>query len=137
MDTTTEWGARVERRLRTELVAWLTTVGHDQTPQPSPVWFLWDGTDLLIFSQPGTPKMRNIERNPRVSLNLDGDDRGGDIVVLTAEARLVRASPRADELPAYVAKYRDAIIRIGMTPESFADAFAAAIRLTPTALRGH
>lgn len=43
IDATTDFGRRVRERLTEESVAWLTTVGRDGTPQPNPVWFLWDG----------------------------------------------------------------------------------------------
>ena len=39
LDTSTDFGARVERRLREATVIWLTTVGDNQTPHPSPVAF--------------------------------------------------------------------------------------------------
>jgi PPOX class probable F420-dependent enzyme len=136
-DTSTPFGERVARRLREDRIAWLTTVGPDQTPQPSPVWFLWDEGTVLVYSRPDTPKGRNVGRNPRVALNLDGDGRGGDIVVLTGEARIVEDHPPADRVPAYVEKYRQAIDRIGMTPESFAREYSVAIRLTPIRLRGY
>ena len=42
-DPSTTFGARVERRLRDEPVAWLTLVDPRGTPQPAPIWFLWDG----------------------------------------------------------------------------------------------
>jgi PPOX class probable F420-dependent enzyme len=137
LDTTTEFGQRVERRLRDETIGWLTTVGADGTPQPSPIWFLWDGQTILIYSQPNTPKLRNIERNPRVALNLDGDGRGGDIVVLTGEARVDRDAPGAADHTEYLEKYRQGIERIGMTPKQFAASYSVPIRMTPTKLRGH
>ncbi|MFQ5612516.1 MAG: hypothetical protein ACE5H9_10325 [Anaerolineae bacterium] len=40
IDLSTEFGLRVARRLREERIIWLTTLRADQTPQPSPVWFL-------------------------------------------------------------------------------------------------
>ena len=52
-DDSTEIGARAERRLREEEIAWLTTVRADGQPQSVPVWFLWDGDAFLIYSQPG------------------------------------------------------------------------------------
>ncbi len=137
LDTTTDFGQRVERRLRDETIGWLTTVGADGTPQPSPIWFFWDGQTILIYSQPNTAKLRNIERNPRVALNLDGDGRGGDIVVLTGEARVDREAPAAADHAEYLEKYRQAIERIGMTPEQFAASYSVPIRLTPAKLRGH
>ena len=136
-DFSSDFGKRAEARLRQETVAWLTTVGGDGTPQPSPVWFLWDGTSVLIFSQPNTPKVRNIERYPRIALNLDGDGRGGDIVILTGQAIIDRNAPPANQDPAYLAKYGDDIRGINMTPESFAAGYSVAIRFTPTKLRGH
>jgi PPOX class probable F420-dependent enzyme len=137
LDTTTEFGARVARRLREELIAWLVTVGPDQTPQPVPVWFLWDGHSFLVYSQPRTAKLRNLERSTRVALHLDGDGRGGDIVVLTGEARVVTDVQPANEIPAYVEKYREGMRRIGMTPETFARAYSVALRVTPTRVQGH
>ena len=77
LDTNTECGQRVARRLEGERIAWLTTVGSDGTPQPRPVWFLWTGDEFLVYSRPGTRKLEHITRNPRVSLNLDGDGLGG------------------------------------------------------------
>lgn len=136
-DVTTSFGARVERRLAEEIVIWLVTQGRDGTPQPSPVWFLRDGNDLLIYSRPDKPKLRNIARAPRVALNFDGDGRGGDIIVFTGTAAIDPAAPPIDALPAYVEKYREPIKGIGMTPETFAKAYSVAIRVAIEAVRGH
>lgn len=137
VDLSTEYGLRVERRLRNDRIGWLTTVGVDDTPQPSPIWFLWDGFTLLIYSRAGTPRLANIARHPRVSLNLDGDGRGGDVVVLTGTCRPDPDAPPVDAHPAYLAKYREGILRLGLTAEGFAAAYPVAIRMTPTQLRGH
>src|SRR5215211_5545426 len=109
IDTSSEFGARVVRRLTEEPIGWLTTMAPDGTPQPSPIWFLWDGETVLIYSQPNTPKLRHIAANPRVSLNLDGDGKGGNIVILTGEARVDDATPPANQVPAYLAKYASGI----------------------------
>src|SRR5262245_53163822 len=105
LDTSTELGARVDRRLREEPVSCLPTVRPDGTPEPSPVWFLWDGQALLIYSQQ-TRKLRNIEANPRVALNFDGDSRGGNIIVISGQAEIASDAPAANEVPAYVQKYQ-------------------------------
>jgi PPOX class probable F420-dependent enzyme len=129
IDTGSEFGGRADRRLRDDLVYWLVTVGPDGTPQPSPVWALRDGETFLVYSQASTPKLRNIAAHPRVALHLDGDGRGGDIVIVTGEARIDPRTPPADQVPAYVAKYREGMRRIGMTPESFARAYSVAVRV--------
>jgi PPOX class probable F420-dependent enzyme len=136
-DITTPFGARVERRLAEETIIWLVTQGKDGTPQPSPVWFLREGSTLLIYSRPDTPKLRSIARAPRVALHFDGDGQGGDIIVFTGAAAIDPAAPTSDALPTYQAKYREAIARIGMTPEHFAKAYAVALRVTIETVRGH
>ena len=137
IDTGSEFGARVVRRLAEDTIGWLTTVSADGTPQPSPIWFLWDGETVLIYSQPDTPKLRHIAANPHVSLNLDGNGRGGDIVILTGEAQVDDVAPSSDVLPAYQDKYAPGIRQLGMTAESFAQAYNVPIRFRPTKLRGH
>jgi PPOX class probable F420-dependent enzyme len=137
LDTATPFGERAQRRLHEEKVGWLTTTSADGTPQPVPVWFLWDGgASFLIYSKPDTAKLRNIDRRPHVSLNLDGDGGGGDIVVVTGTAS-VSGDPPAHELPEYVAKYGALIERNGWTPESFASEYSVALRLEAAKLRGH
>src|SRR3954451_7916261 len=49
-DPATPFGERVAQRLREEVVIWLTTTGADGTPQPAPVWFLWEGETFLIYT---------------------------------------------------------------------------------------
>ncbi len=135
--TSTPFGARVAERLRDEHIAWLTTVGADGTPQPNPVWFLWDGTSILIYSLPDAQRLPHIARNPRVSLNFDGNGQGGDIVVITGEARRSPDDPPADQLAPYVEKYASFIARAFGTPANFAAKYNVPLRITPTRVRGH
>ena len=136
IDTATPFGERAQRRLRDDKLAWLTTTSPDGTPQPVPVWFLWDGaSSFLIYSKPDTAKLRNIAERPRVSLHLDGNGQGGDIVVVLGEAAL-SDDPPAHALPDYVAKYAGFIERNGWTPESFAADYSVALRIEATKLRG-
>jgi PPOX class probable F420-dependent enzyme len=137
LDLNTEFGARVERRLREERVIWLTTVRSDLTPQPSLVWFLWEAGTLLIYSKPNTPKLRNIEQSPTVALNFDGDGRGGNVVVFTGTAIIDRQAPSLDQIPAYAEKYAPNIAGMKLTPASFGQVYSVPIRVTPTRLRGH
>ncbi len=136
IDPSTPFGQRVIRRLNDERIAWLTTVDNNGIPQPRPVWFLWDGETFLIYSKPETAKLRHIVHNPRLSLNFDGDGQGGDIIVFTGQAWIDADAPAADQVPAYVEKYRPGIERIGMTPAQFAQTYTVAVRVRPTHLRG-
>jgi PPOX class probable F420-dependent enzyme len=137
IDTNTEFGQRVARRLAEERIAWLTTIDSNGNPQPRPVWFLWNGETFLIYSRPGTAKLRHIAERPQVALHLDGDGLGGDIVVFTGQAEIDSAAPPADQVPPYVEKYQPGFARIHMTPAQFAASYSAALRITPLKLRGH
>lgn len=135
IDPGTETGARADERLRTEVVAWLITVGPDAAPLPTPVWFWWDGATILVYSQRDTPKLRHIAANPRVAFALRTDELGDEITVIRGEAAVDPEAPGADRLPAYVEKYAALIARLGADPASFAAEYAVPIRITPTKLR--
>jgi PPOX class probable F420-dependent enzyme len=133
----TPFGERVARRLRDDHLIWLTTVGADGTPQPNPVWFLWDGETFLMYSLPDAARLAHIKRNHRVSLNLDGNGQGGDIIVIAGDALISPEDPPADQNATYSDKYKDFIARGFQTPANFAEQYSVPIRITPTKVRGH
>lgn len=133
IDRDTHLGAAATARLDSTAV-WLTTVDPEGIPQPTPVWFLWTGEEVLIFSEPRKAKLRNIRNNPGVSLNFDGNGRGGDVVVLTGLAEIGEAT--AGELATYDEKYAADIRRIGLTPEGFHARYSVPVRVRPGKLRG-
>lgn len=137
IDQSTEFGARAAQHLREEVVVWLTTVTPAGAPLPSPVWFLWDGADAVTMYSMPSARVRNLEANPRVTLNFGGDGSGGDIVVLSGEAAPDPGAPSAEGSAEYRAKYDDHITRIGMTPASFAQRYSVPVRIRLTGLRGH
>jgi PPOX class probable F420-dependent enzyme len=137
IDTDTEFGARAARRLRKDLIAWLVTVSGDGTPQPTPVWFLYDGSTILIYSAPKQAKLRNIERNPHAALHLDSRNHGDDIVIVTGTATVDGEAPPVHRNDAYVKKYGDEIVRIGLKDaKTMAKTYSVAIRIVPARVRG-
>ena len=135
IDPATDKGARVDARLRDELVAWLVTVAADGTPVPTPVWFWWDGETILVYSQPAKPKLRHIATNPRVAVALRTDEIGDLLAVITGEAAVDEGAPPADQLPEYLEKYRASIARLGSEPGQFAAEYRVPIRISVTNLR--
>lgn len=138
IDTSTEFGERVQRRLKEETIGWLTTVTAGGQPQSVPIWFLWQEDEtLLIYSQPDTPKLRNIKNNPNVSFHLDSDGLGGNIVRLEGTVEIAEDAPPATEVPAYLEKYSQGLSRLGLTPQGFAESYSVAVKMRPSKVRGH
>jgi PPOX class probable F420-dependent enzyme len=137
IDTGTPFGRYAERLLRTERIAWLTTVSSDGTPQPNAIWFIWDGDTALMYSIPNQAKLKNIARNPSVALNLDSKKHGDGIVILTGTAAVDQSAPPLNKNRAYLAKYRTEIARLKLgTPAKMASEYSVAVRITPKKLRG-
>jgi PPOX class probable F420-dependent enzyme len=137
IDLTTEFGRVVEKHLKFEYVIWLTTVDSRLTPQPRPVWFIWENNSVLIFSQPKAFKVRHIEKHPRVSLHFNSDETGDKhVIIMTGEAIIDKNNPPANQVTAYLEKYKTGIADLNMTLESFSAEYSTPIRISPSSLRG-
>ena len=136
LDFTSRFGRHASRRLRQEKVIWLTTVDEENAPQPRPVWFHWDGETILIFSQKNKAKLRHIPQNPKVSLNFNTDEDGGDVVVILGEARILDERPDETRVKSYLRKYRDGIKSLDMTVADFTESYSVPILVTPQHMRG-
>lgn len=137
IDLDSTFGKRAASRLREEEIIWLTTTDKNGSPQPRPVWFLWDGETILIFSQPGAYKVSHIKRNKRVALNLNSADFGEDIVVLLGDATIPTTPVPEEVMDKYLEKYTEGLKRINYSTEQFKKDYSLAIRITPIALRGY
>ncbi len=131
-DQTKPNNAHVDQRLREEPIIWLTTVRADGRPHTMPVWFLWDGETFLIFSQPGNLKIRNLQRNPHITLALDGTKQGGDVVTVEGEAELLSEPSRNMRVPAFGEKYASLIKAMGVDLERLVEDYSQPIRIKPT-----
>jgi PPOX class probable F420-dependent enzyme len=132
----TTLGARVRERLGDEVVVWFTTVGADGTPQPNPVWFLWEDNGIVVYNRPDAHRINHVARNPRVALHFDGNGKGGDIVVLAGTATRVTDAPLAHENADYVAKYGPAMARVSGSAAGFGEAYPVVLRVGITKVRG-
>ncbi|MGH7760746.1 MAG: TIGR03667 family PPOX class F420-dependent oxidoreductase [Candidatus Dormibacteraceae bacterium] len=121
----------VVTRLRRELVIWIATVGRGGHPHVVPVWFWWDGKSFLIYAVPGQ-KVRDIQANPNVGLQLNTDPVGDGVVRIDGTAKIDSRQPPAYKVPGYVRKYREQIKGFDWTPKVFSDRYRFAIRVTPT-----
>jgi PPOX class probable F420-dependent enzyme len=137
IDLTSKFGRAVKRQLKNQYAIWLTTVDSNLTPQPRPVWFIWEEDSFLIFSQPKAYKVAHIRQNPMVALQFNTDDTGDkNVIVFTGKAVIDTSCPPAHKVKAYFKKYESGIASLNMTPEGFSAEYSIALRIKPTNLRG-
>jgi PPOX class probable F420-dependent enzyme len=122
--------AHIDQRLRAEPIIWLSSVRPDGRPHLVPVWFLWDGAAILIFSKPSAQKVRNLRHSPQVMLALDSADEGEDVVLLEGRAELLGDDAPRSTLPEYAKKYAALMARIDMAADWHAVEYSQAIRVT-------
>jgi PPOX class probable F420-dependent enzyme len=123
------------RILDNDLIGFITAVDEDGQPQTSPVWFVRDGEDIIIYNQPGTLRFKSIAGNPKVAFNLRGDRRARGAVLLEGNAAKEETLPPAIDIPGYLDKYGREIGRLGWTPESFSADYSTGLRLVVTRVR--
>lgn len=113
----------------------LTAVSPHGQPQTTPVWFLRDGDDLIVYNKPTSPRLASIAANDRVSVVLRGDVAASGAVIVEGRARVDDTLPSPDAWPEYLAKYEGAIAGLGWTPQQFAQEYSVGVRITPTRVR--
>ena len=136
-----ELTAHAERRLTTDEIAWLTTVTPSGKPLPRPVWFVWDGEAIIIYSLNGAARLGYIEHNPQVTVHFNSAG-GDDIVVISGTAQVLPDAPPPSQFPGLLDKYGPLMERISQAPREQAakwydDNYGVAIRVTPERSWGH
>lgn len=122
---------QIERHLISDQVAWLTTVTSTGRPAPRPVWFVWDGSAITVYSVNGGAKLRHIATNDSVSVHFNSTPGGGDVVVISGHARLVPDAPLPSQFPGLLDKYMPAVEAMGQRVEWFDENYRHAIHITP------
>ncbi len=117
------------------VIAHLTAVSPHGQPQTTPVWFLREGDEIVVYNRPKSPRLKSLAGNDRVSLTLRGDVAATGVLTVEGSARVDESLPAAHEWPEYLAKYGESIRSLGWTPEEFAQGYSVGLRITPTRLR--
>lgn len=90
MERTMTLPKRAADLLRGRNWANLVALRQDGSPHVTPVWVDYDGEHVLVNSAYGRSKVRNIQRDPRVALDvLPADDQQAGYVSVSGTAELV------------------------------------------------
>lgn len=123
--------AQLKRRAADD-IGWLTTVTPSGKPVPRPVWFVLDGDEILLFSQPHAAKVRHVEANPNVTLHFNAGHDGNDVLVIVGTAELLDESYKPSKAPGYLDKYESHYPSVGFDRDGFDGEYSTGIRIVPS-----
>src|ERR671930_179974 len=77
----------IDKFLSTPRIARMATIKDDDAgkPQPHivPVWYYYDGKDMLVSTPKGTRKAKNLQNSPNASIIIDDSGKPEDLSYLT------------------------------------------------------
>ncbi len=122
-----------QEMLRSKIPARLAYVGTDGTPRVVPIWFHWNGHEIVMASPPRAPKLKALAKNPKVALTIDENEFPHKVLLIRGTARLEPVDGIVPEYEACAQRYFDAktadawlsqlrslvssMVRIRVTPE--------------------
>jgi PPOX class probable F420-dependent enzyme len=121
--------------LTADAVGWLTTLAPDGRLQSSLISFLHDGSSIVFYSQPNTPKLRNLAHSALVSFHLQSDPYGDHALIVEGTAVIDPTIAPSDVHEAYRAKYREPLAHWHMDEAQTARDFSVPIRIRPVRVR--
>jgi len=74
--------------LASKIPARLAYVWTDGTPRVVPIWFHWNGRELVMATPPKAPKLKALGKNPKVSLTIDNNEFPHKVLLIRGTARL-------------------------------------------------
>jgi len=81
--------------LRTQIHAIVATIQPDGMPQLTPNWYWWDGQRFWISTLDWTVKVRNLKRDPRITLCIDAGKRRANYVQVFGTAEVIEGDVKA------------------------------------------
>jgi PPOX class probable F420-dependent enzyme len=128
---------QADAALRSDPVVWLSSVRPDGRPHLVPVWFHWDGEQIVAFSKPNARKVGNLRDQPFVMLAVGTPGPDFEVELIEATAELPKTTA-ADVMPsAFGAKYRDLLRGAGLSLQRYAEVYSQPIVLRPTRFLGY
>ena len=77
-----------QQLLQSKIPARLAYVWTDGTPRVVPIWFHWNGSELVLASPPKAPKLRALASNPKVALTIDDNTFPHKVLLIRGTAKI-------------------------------------------------
>ena len=74
--------------LQSKIPARLAYVWTDGTPRVVPIWFHWNGHEVVMGTPSKAPKLKALAKNPKVSITIDDNTFPHKVLLLRGTARL-------------------------------------------------
>lgn len=91
--------------LRSTIPARLAYVWMDGTPRVVPIWFHWNGSEVVMGTPPKAPKLKALAKNPKVSLTIDENAFPHKVLLIRGTANLTTVDGVAPEYAAAAERY--------------------------------
>jgi PPOX class probable F420-dependent enzyme len=105
MPTNAEISPGLKRLLQEAADGQLATLMPDGSPQLTQVWLDTDGTHVLVNTGAGHQKAKNIERDPRVAINVHDPASAARIATIRGRVVEITATGAEEHIAALATKY--------------------------------
>src|ERR1700751_4804157 len=97
-----------QEMLHSKIPARLAYVWTDGTPRVVPIWFHWNGREIVMATPPKAPKLKALAKNAKVSLTIDDNTFPNKVLLIRGTARLERVEGIVPESAQAADRYFDA-----------------------------
>ncbi len=91
--------------LQSKIPARLAYMATDGTPRVVPIWFHWNGRELVLGTPPKAPKLKSLARNPKVAITIDDNAFPHKVLQVRGTARLSAVDGIVPEYAAAAERY--------------------------------
>ena len=91
--------------LASNIPARVAYVWTDGTPRVAPIWFHWDGRELVLGTAPNAAKAKALAQNPKVAVTIDTNDFPHKVLLIRGTARLKTVEGVASEYAQSAERY--------------------------------
>jgi hypothetical protein len=74
--------------LTSTIPARLAYIWMDGTPRVVPIWFHWNGKEVVMASPPRAPKLKALAKNSKVAITIDNNTHPHKVLSIRGTARL-------------------------------------------------